>query len=481
MKRLSELLPRAAVMADAGGLERPVGGICCDSEQVQPGDVFVAICGTSQDGHAFIPQARDRGAAAVVGQRAPDGAGPYVQVADSRAALAHMAAAFYDWPARQMKVIGVTGTNGKTTVTHFIRTILEQAGWTVGLIGTNENRIGPRALPAERTTPDALQLQKLLRQMADAGCQAVVMEVSSHALALQRVAGIEFDQAVFTNLTQDHLDFHKTMAEYGAAKARLFQIARIGIANLDDNYYDMLMRQSACPLISYSLEQAAADLSAKQAVYYPSSVQFLALAEGQLARVKVPIPGKFTIYNALAALASARELGIDFNQAARALGKVGHVKGRAEIVPVPAPYTVMIDYAHTPDGMENILTAARGFCRGRLIVLFGCGGDRDRAKRPLMGRVADRLADQCIVTSDNPRSEAPEQIIREIVAGMGDTRREVIPDRRRAIARALEMAQKDDVVLLLGKGHETYQQIGQEKVHLDEREEIARFFADEGS
>ena len=473
--KLSQLLQAIGSQQTCADCE--INQVTCDSRRVEKDSLFVCIKGLKFDGHDHAKKAIEGGAAAIVCQHPLDlGEFPnQFVVEDTREAYALLSAAICGNPAKSLKLVGVTGTNGKTTITNLIKHILESAGKKVGLIGTIHNEIGDMRIPAKHTTPDPGELHVLLKRMLSAGCEYVVMEASSHAMDQKRLFGCEFEAAVFTNLTQDHLDFHKTMAEYGAAKARLFQIARIGIANLDDNYYDMLMRQSACPLISYSLEQAAADLSAKQAVYYPSSVQFLALAEGQLARVKV------TIYNALAALASARELGIDFNQAARALGKVGHVKGRAEIVPVPAPYTVMIDYDHTPDGMENILTAARGFCRGRLIVLFGCGGDRDRAKRPLMGRVADRLADQCIVTSDNPRSEAPEQIIREIVAGMGDTRREVIPDRRRAIARALEMAQKDDVVLLLGKGHETYQQIGQEKVHLDEREEIARFFADEGS
>ena len=457
-----------------------ITGICYDTREMIPGCLFAALPGYKTDGQYYIEEALERGAAAVLCRRAPAGEGPWLVTPDPRAALARISANWFGNPARELTVIGVTGTNGKTTTTYLLKAMLEgTAGAKVGLIGTNQNLIGERSLPAHRTTPESWEVHKLLREMADAGCTHVVMEVSSHALVLHRVDAIPFAVGIFTNLTRDHLDFHPTMEDYRRAKGLLFRQCAAAVLNLDDEAGRRYLGEVNCPAVTYSENKDEADLTAKNIRLFPRRVEFEAVCRGAIARVKLPIPGGFTIYNALGVLSCGLALGLPLGAAAKALENARGVKGRIEAVDVPADYTVIIDYAHTPDALENILTTVRDFTAGRVICLFGCGGDRDRSKRPMMGAAAGALADLVVVTSDNPRTEAPEAIIRDILAGMEDEETApylVEPDRRSAIRRALEEARPGDTVVLAGKGHETYQEIDGVQYHLDEREEIAAYF-----
>ena len=371
-------------------------------------------------------------------------------------------------------MVGVTGTNGKTSTTLLLKQVLEKTlGAKVGLIGTTENRIGSEVVPTERTTPESFELQALYARMRDAGCQYCVMEVSSHAIALDRVGGIRFDVAAFTNLTEDHLNFHKTMENYCDTKAELFRRCDKAVLNCDDDWFERITANADCDILTTSTKKTAG-LRAEALELRADGIGFTAVYGAQQARVTLPIPGKFTVYNALTVLGIALQLGISLDDAAAALATVQGVKGRVEVVPTPGkPYTILIDYAHTPDGLENVLSSVRGFCKGRMIAVFGCGGDRDPMKRPIMGRIGVELADHAIITSDNPRTEDPMTIIRNIVAGVEEGSYEVIEDRRKAIRYAMDIAGKDDIIVLAGKGHETYQEINGIKYHLDEREEVA--------
>ena len=476
--RLEKILNGVEVL-EKTAQDREIGALRYDSRQVQSGDVFVAITGYETDGHKFIAKAIEQGAAVIVCEYIPEGgiSVPYIRVASSRRALAQMAANYFDHPSDEMTMIGITGTNGKTTTTYLIKTILEQQGYKVGLIGTNQNMIGSEVLPTERTTPESFELQKLFREMKDAGCTHVLMEVSSHSLVLDRVYGITFAVGAFTNLTQDHLDFHKTMENYRAAKALLFHQSKNGVMNIDDAHGRVILEEHACPFLTYGeIEQA--DLYATDIHLHADSISFTCVSEEGRIPVTLGIPGQFTVYNALCALACAKAAGVSVKEAANALHTAHGVKGRVEVVPTNTDYTVLIDYAHSPDGVENVLRAARGFTKGRLIGLFGCGGDRDRTKRPKMGAIAAKLSDLCIVTSDNPRTEKPEAIIEDILEGMKDTETpyEVIVNRPEAIWHALDIAQAGDTIVLMGKGHETYQEINHVKHHLDEREVVADYF-----
>ena len=476
--QIRQLLEEIEILETACDMDMEVRGIAYDSRHVSPGDVFVAVRGYQSDGHRYIGAAMEQGASLCVCEEKPGCAIPYVLVRDTRRALALMSCAFFSHPSRGMKMIGITGTNGKTTTTYLVKHILEAQGAKVGLIGTNRNMIGGEVLETERTTPESYELQKLFDRMKRAGCTHVVMEVSSHSLVLQRVAGVRFDVGVFTNLTQDHLDFHKTMEAYCDAKAMLFDVSTVGVLNADDAAAGRLQAHTK-EALTYSAKDNANDLVAKNILLKPHGVEFIAVAEEGIARVSLAIPGAFSVYNALAALACAKALGVTLERAAAALATAQGVRGRAELVPVPAPFTVVIDYAHSPDGVENILSAVRAGARGRIVALLGCGGDRDRTKRPKMGAIAQKMADFTIITSDNPRTEKPEEIIREIIAGLDPSGKPytVVTDRREAIVYALEHARTDDIIVLMGKGHETYQEINGVKHHLDEREEVARFFA----
>ena len=476
--KLKELLSGLEILSAAADLETEIGGVCYDSRQVEPGDLFVALSGYTVDGHKFISQAMASGAAAVLCQVPPEGKGiPYVQTADSRRALAAVGANFFAHPARDMTMVGVTGTNGKTTTTYLLKAILEARGKKVGLIGTNQNMIGQEVLPTERTTPESFELQKLFARMRDAGCTHVVMEVSSHALFLDRVYGVPYKVGVFTNLTQDHLDFHKTMEDYCDAKAILFRNCETGVVNAADPWTARLLKDASCKIIAFS-SSGEADLQAEDAVLAADHVAFMAVCGGKRVPVRVNIPGHFMIDNALDVLGAALVLGIPLEESAAVLTRVPHVKGRVEVVPTPGKdYTVLIDYAHSPDSLENVLTTVKGFAKGRTVALFGCGGDRDRAKRPKMGRAAAEIADFVIVTTDNPRTERPGDIIADILPGLEGTGTPytVLEDRVEAIRWALDHARPGDVIVLCGKGHETYQEVGHEKRHMDEREIVAEY------
>lgn len=475
--KLRDILERIEILKSNADPEMEITGVCSDSREIKPGNVFVAIKGYESDGNKYIPSAMAAGAVCVISEALPDDCAG-VEVKDARKALALATANYYGNPASKLKVIGVTGTNGKTTTTNLIKEIIERTtGAKVGLIGTNENMIGDLSIEASRTTPGADELQKLFSMMVEAGCEYVVMEVSSHALYLDRVYGIEFEVGVFTNLTQDHLDFHKTMEEYGKAKAKLFQISKVGVVNMDDSYAHMMTENAACPIFTVSTEHDEADLVAKNIVLKADSVNFCALMLGNLERVRLGIPGMFSVYNALSALAVCINLGISLEDASAALGKCSGIKGRAEVVPTGRDFTVLIDYAHTPDAIENILNTVRGFAKGRVILLFGCGGDRDSSKRHIMGEIGTRLADFCVITSDNPRTEEPRAIIKDILSGISDKNGKyiVIENRKEAIGWAIEHAETDDVIILAGKGHETYQIIGKTYHHFDEREVVAEF------
>ena len=477
--RLNQLLAGVALTERRAG-DVECSGICYDTRTMEPGCLFVALPGYKTDGHKYIAQALEQGAAAVLCQHPPEGEGPWLVTPDARAALAAVSANWFGHPARDLTLLAVTGTNGKTTTTYLLKAMLEGVlGARVGLIGTNQNMMGDEVLPAHRTTPESYEVQQLLREMADAGCTHVVMEASSHALVLHRLDGLRFRAGIFTNLTQDHLDFHGTMEAYRDAKGLLFRQSDTAVLNLDDEAGRYFARTVAVPRLTYSERRDEADLTAKNLRLFPDRVEFEAVAAGAISRVRLPIPGGFTVYNALGVLTCGLALGLPLADCADALAKAPGVKGRIEVVPVPADFAVIIDYAHTPDALENILTTVRDFTAGRVICLFGCGGDRDRTKRPQMGAIAGSLADVAVVTSDNPRTEEPEAIIRDILPGLEGTAAEVVvePDRRAAIRRALSLAKPGDTVVLAGKGHETYQEVGTRVLHLDEREEVAAYFA----
>ena len=475
--KLLELLRDIPILESNVSMDMDIAHVAYDSRKVERGGLFVAVTGFAADGNRFIPMALQKGAAVIVTAKKPEGDVPYVLVESDRQALALIGCNFYGHPAKAMKMVGVTGTNGKTSVTLLLKHVLEKTvGAKVGLIGTTANMIGDEIIPTERTTPESFELQGLFARMRDAGCTHVVMEVSSHAIALDRVGGVEFDVAGFTNLTEDHLDFHKTMEHYCMTKAQLFKRCKVGVINGDDAYAQNMLDAADCEAITTSVA-GKGTLEARGLELRADGIDFTAVLNGREVSVSLGIPGKFTVYNALTVLGLSVGLGIDLADAAAALADAPGVKGRVEVVPTPGTdYTVLIDYAHTPDGLENVLSAVRGFCRGKLLAVFGCGGDRDPIKRPIMGEIGARLADTAIITSDNPRTEAPEAIIADITPGADKAGKpyEVVVDRIAAIRRAMDMAEKDDIIVLAGKGHETYQEIMGIKHHMDEREIVAQ-------
>ena len=478
--KLKELLQGIHVLESNVDFEMNIDAVAYDSRKVTEGSLFVAITGFASDGNRFIPMALEKGAAVVVTAKKPAQDVPYVLVESDRYALAMIGTNFYGHPAKSMTMIGVTGTNGKTSVTLLLKHVLEKTlGAKVGLIGTMENLVGDEVIPTERTTPESFELQGLFARMRDAGCTHVVMEVSSHALTLDRVGGVHFNVAAFTNLTEDHLDFYKTMEAYCDAKAELFGRCDRAVINADDPYAPNMMAKASCPVTTYSLKEGV--LQAENLQLHAEGISFDAVMNNETTAVSLGIPGKFTVYNALAVLGIADALHIKMGDAAAALATAKGVKGRIEVVPTPStPYSVLIDYAHTPDGLENVLTAVKGFCKGRVIAVFGCGGDRDPIKRPIMGRIGVTESDFAIITSDNPRTEDPMAIIEDILKGVSEEMGDyiVVPERRNAIRYAMDIAKKDDIIILAGKGHETYQEICGVKYHLDEREEVAAHLAE---
>lgn len=485
--RLRELLSEVAGAQVTGSAEIGIAGVEHDSRAVTPGSLFVCIRGFKQDGHNFIGDAAGRGAGAVViesdpAQLAIPSGLTVVRVADSRSALARLAARFFAHPSRQLRLIGITGTNGKTTTAYLAEAILRAAGHRVGLLGTIEYRCGATTFPGERTTPESSDLQRLLARMRDMGAWGAAMEVSSHSLMLHRVEACEFDVAVFTNLTQDHLDFHGSMERYAEAKARLFQDlgksrVKPGVAaavlNADDPWADFMAQRTTARVIRFSLT-AAADLAVRTAQFDLAGIRAAVTSPWGSFEVVSALVGRHNLANILGAAGACLQLGMPCQVVEAGIANLAAVPGRFEKVEAGQPFAVVVDYAHTPDALERVLTFAREYARGRLIVVFGCGGDRDRGKRPRMGEVAARLADAVFVTSDNPRSEEPDDILREIEAGIKKAfaragGHATIPDRREAIGAALASARGGELVVIAGKGHETYQILRDRTIPFDDR------------
>ncbi len=478
---VNELLAALGERRVVGAPPARITGVVADSRAVQGGQCFVAVPGFKHDGRRFIPEAVARGAALVVteGPAVADLPVAQVLVPSARVALARAAAAWYGEPSRHLTVVGVTGTNGKTTTSYLVEALLQACGMRTGVIGTIEYRLGAEVVPAGQTTPEALELQALLARMRAAGVQGVAMEVSSHALALARVEALAFDVAVFTNLTQDHLDFHRTFEAYRAAKRHLFELlaaspkpGRTAVVSADDPSGVEMVRGLDLPVITFGLA-AGATVRAVEHASTLEGIHLVADTPAGRVRLRSPLIGQHNVLNLLGAVGVGLALGLDPDTIGTALGRVSAVPGRFEQVRAGQPFLVVVDYAHTPDALERVLATARRLTAGRLAVVFGCGGDRDRGKRPLMGEIAARLADRVWVTSDNPRSESPEAIIEEILAGVrragGQARAAREVDRRRAIAEALDWAQPGDTVLIAGKGHETYQIVGEQVLPFDDR------------
>ena len=464
--KASEIFEGIPLLRSVEDLSIEIAGITCDSRKVKPGFAFVCLPGQHVDGRRFIPDAIMAGAVLMVCEKPPEENVPFVLVEDARHALPLMLQNFYHHPeASFQRMIAITGTNGKTTTSFMLKSIFDHAGCKTGLIGTTKYLIGDQEVPlgardALLTTPDPELLYTLFSRMRDAKVDTVIMEASSHALALQKLSGLFFDVAIFTNLTQDHLDFHEDMDSYLQAKKSLFSMARVGLFNCDDPHFGAMASGVPARVCTFSPRGMKADFSAIQVLSHTAQGICFLMRDGEKdCKVSVPIPGEFTVSNALGAIGAARLCGLDTETILKALQEMHGVKGRIERILTDTPYSVFIDFAHTPDALENILSTLRGFTKGRLICLFGCGGDRDRTKRPMMGRIACAMSDYVIITSDNSRTEKKEAIIEDILNGVRDTSTPytVIPDRTEAIRFALTHARKDDVILLAGKGHEEYE------------------------
>ncbi|MCL2324413.1 MAG: UDP-N-acetylmuramoyl-L-alanyl-D-glutamate--2,6-diaminopimelate ligase [Actinomycetia bacterium] len=488
-RTLGELLSEAALTPEAGATQ--VCALAHDSRRVVPGTLFFCVSGAQSDGHDFARVAVEAGAVALVVERLVEGVQvPQVLLADSRRALAQAAAGFFDHPSEQLRVTGITGTNGKTTTTSILESLLQGCGRTTGLIGTVETHIAGRRMAAERTTPDALELQQLLAQMRDVGVSDVVMEVSSHALDLERTFATRFAVAAFTNLSQDHLDWHHDMERYFAAKKKLFFEHEVAarVINVDDPWGRRLfdeLRRSGLEAFAVGASDSDVDLGLS---WDPASVRFAPdrtrFTLGEAASpVEAPLVGAYNIHNVLVALGCALQLGLSLEELAPLLATIAPVPGRLEPVDAGQDFRVLVDYAHTDDALRTALGALREVTPGRLITVFGCGGDRDRSKRPLMGRAAGQCSDYVIATSDNPRSEDPAAILAQIEPGLKETQVafEIIVDRATAIRRAIEVARAGDCVLIAGKGHEDYQIFADETIHFDDREVAQRALEERGS
>ncbi len=484
---VSALQGQVEIVEQRGNLNQSVTAVTDDSRAVSASSLFVAVKGERVDGHAFVPQAIQAGAAAIVAQAVMDtGTLPFVRVSDSRRALVLIGSRFYADPSSRMTMVGVTGTNGKTTTTYLCKALLERIGRRVGLIGTVAYQIGQETIPASHTTPGALELQGLLAKMAKADLNTVVMEVSSHALALDRTAGCDYDVAVFTNLTQDHLDFHRTMEEYFQAKLRLFtglgcgkKTGQRAVVNMDDPRGPQIRAACRVPVWGYAVA-GKPDLKAEQMKLAMTGTTFTAATPVGTFPVESRLVGEHNVYNLLGAIGVALHAGATCDQVREAVAHVSNVPGRFERVSAGQDFTVVVDYAHTEDALVRLLTAAQALKTHRIITVFGCGGDRDRGKRPKMGRAAVEYSDIVVLTSDNPRTEDPMGILRDAEAGVREGLRHrsgvechLVPDRREAIGTAVRLARTGDFVLIAGKGHEDYQIIGTKKFHFDDRE-VAR-------
>ena len=455
-----------------------ITGITSDSREIKDGYAFVCIKGVTDDGHKYAADAASKGAVVVITEKEMHVDNELV-VADTREVYANMCANWFGKPADSLKLIGVTGTNGKTSITYMLKNILEHFEFKVGLIGTIHNMIGDEIIETKNTTPGVYELNRLFAQMKEKGCQYVVMEVSSHALDQKRVCNLNFDAAIFTNLTQDHLDYHITMDNYLDAKKKLFSMCKIAVVNGDDEYCTKLVEGLACKVVSYSLGDDTT-YSAKAIKYGPTSVDYELVSNNVLNHIRFNTGGKFSVYNSMCAAITSVELGLPIVEISKAIASINGIKGRAESVPTGRDFNVIIDYAHTPDGLKNILKTFSDCEKNRVIALFGCGGDRDKTKRPIMGGIAARYADYVIVTSDNPRSEDPEEIIKDIMVGINGSKTpvKVIVNRIEAIKYAISIAQAGDIIVLAGKGHETYQILNTGTIHLDEREVVAEALAE---
>lgn len=483
--KLRDLIKDMEIISSTGDLDVEINGIVYDSRRVKKGDLFICVTGYTQDGHSYISDALNKGAAAFIVEKDIDVKGAAaVRVNSSRHAMPLLASVFYNNPTQRLRLIGITGTNGKTTTTYLIKSIMEANGKSTGLLGTISTQIGDKVFVSSRTTPESLDLQSLFREMADSDIDYAVMEVSSHSLELGRVDGCNFTIGVFTNLTQDHLDFHKTIENYRNAKKKLFYMTKgSNIINIDDEHGRIIAEEAGklgTQLVTYGIDNRA-DIMAKNIDITSKGVSFTLVTPKYETDINIRIPGKFSVYNALAAASVAYVEGIAGHVIKEGLNKVDNVPGRSEIIKTDTPYTVIVDYAHTPDGLRNILAAVKQYARGRVIALFGCGGDRDKEKRPIMGEIAGKLADYCIITSDNPRSEEPKDIIKQIEAGIKSTGADYIciENRRDAIKFALKMAKPNDIVLLAGKGHETYQVLKDRTVPFDERDVVEALLREE--
>ena len=480
---LEKLLEGTTFSLLQGEQEIEISAIQYDSRRVQAGDVFVCVPGLQVDGHKFAKGAVEKGATALICERMPEGIPTWVtviRVKNARRALALASAIYCDEPSKKMRVIGVTGTNGKTTTTYLLQAILNRMGRTVGIIGTIENRIGDKILPSERTTPESKELQELLAQMYEAGVTDVVMEVSSHSLDLHRVDGISFDVGIFTNLTQDHLDYHKTMENYMMAKALLFQRSKHSIINIDDPAGEKMAAMATGDVLTFSFHGKGM-LEADEIQITADGTAFVLKWGAERHLVRLNTPGLFSVYNALGAIGACIRMGIPLDEIIQGLADIKGVSGRFQMIRSKKGYQAVVDYAHTPDGLENILKTAREFTTGKILTVFGCGGDRDKTKRPIMGRIAAELSDYCIITSDNPRTESPMQIMEEVEVGVKETTCPYckLADRREAIAHAAERVESGDVIIIAGKGHETYQIFADKTIHFDDVEEIRKAFGEE--
>lgn len=466
-----------------GDLDREIDSIIYDSRVKTVNGLFIAIKGFNTDGHEYIKAAIENGARTLVVEDSVSIDIPgitMVRVEDTRSVMAKIATNFYDHPSSKLNLVGVTGTNGKTSITFLLGQILEAYAQKIGIIGTIENRIGETILKSQHTTPESADLQKLLKTMYEEQVSHCLMEVSSHALELHRIDGCHFKVGIFTNLTQDHLDFHKTMEAYALAKAKLFKLCDVGIINGDSPYAEVMQQGATCKIITYGIDNEA-DYRASDIHITAQGVAYKLKTPTGEYDVVVPIPGKFTVYNTLAVIASAEKLGMPMDFILKHLKDVKGVPGRVQSFTSTKGYSVLVDYAHTPDGLENVLEAIKQFVKGRVITVFGCGGDRDNTKRPLMGEVAAKYSDEVIITSDNPRSEDPFAILDQVEVGV--KRHSVnyvkMEDRKEAIYHALSRAQKDDVVLIAGKGHENYQILKERIIHFDDSEIVREFIQGE--
>lgn len=480
LQKLLQNIPYANIQ---GTEQIEINHIVYDSRKVEKGDVFVCISGFQTDGHRYIPMALEKGAVAIVTEREvsdiPQNV-TVIQTENNRKTLAQMAVVYYENPTKSLCMIGVTGTNGKTSITYYIQSILSEAGNKTGVIGTIENRIGDTIIPTERTTPESLELQALLQRMKQEDVSHVMMEVSSHSLDLHRVDGVAYDVAVFTNLTQDHLDYHKTMENYRKAKGLLFAKSEKSVINMDDDAGQYMADCANGSVMTYGIDKDA-DLKAEQIVVSAEGTMFTLLYKQKSYAVQLHTPGRFSVYNALGAIGACLCLGMDIETVLKGISKNKGIAGRFQSIHSKKGCTAIVDYAHTPDGLVNVLQTAREFAKGRLIAVFGCGGDRDKTKRPIMGECGGKFADYCILTSDNPRTEDPIQILRDVEVGTKSVTKnyEIEPDRKKAIQRAVSLANTNDVILIAGKGHETYQIFADKTIHFDDVEEVQNAFGED--